>query len=81
LEKHSRQILALISAQRDLTLDETVWRFTSGESREVVARCPASSPVMALPSIKSLWAVERKGADVARAASKAFLTRPPRIYR
>ena len=52
MEKHSRQILALISAQRDLSLDEIVWRFTSGESQEVVARCPASSPVMALPSKK-----------------------------
>ena len=42
-------------------------RFTSGESQEVVARCPASSPVMALPSKKSLQAAERKRADVARA--------------
>jgi transposase len=42
-------------------------RFTSGESQEVVARCPASSPVMASPSKKSLRAAERKRADVARA--------------
>lgn len=42
-------------------------RFTSGESQEVVARCPASSLVMALPSKKSLQAAERKRADVARA--------------
>ena len=67
LEKHSRQILALISTQRILRSMRLFRRFTSGESQEVVARCPASSLVMALPSKKSLQAAERKRADVARA--------------
>ena len=81
LEKHSRQILALISAQRDLTLDEIVSALHKRQIPEVVARCPASSPVMALPSKKvcrrrsasePTWRVH---AD-AGFASKAFLTRP-----
>src|SRR5712691_7815112 len=40
---------------------------TSGESQEAEARFPDSSPATASPSKKSLQAVERKRADVARA--------------
>jgi hypothetical protein len=56
-------------------------RFTSSDPREVVARCPASSPVMASPSKKvcgrrsasePTWRVH---AD-AGFASEALLTRP-----
>ena len=47
-------------------------RFTSGKSQAAAARCPASSPVMALPSKKSLQAAERKRADVARARRRSI---------
>jgi len=43
------------------------WRCESNESGQAGARFPASSPATALASKKSLQAVERKRADVARA--------------
>ena len=50
LEKHSRQILALISEQSDLTLNEIVFRrFTSGESQAAAARFPDFLLAMASP--------------------------------
>jgi transposase len=45
----------------------SLWRCTSGESREAAARSPVSSRATASPSKKSLRAAERKRADVARA--------------
>ena len=42
-------------------------RFTSGESQEVVARCPAFFARHGITVKKSLRAAERKRADVARA--------------
>ena len=67
LEKHSRQILALISAQRDLTLDEIV---SALHKRRIPGSRSALSCFFARHGItvkKSLRAAERKRADVARA--------------
>ena len=47
LEKHSRQILALISAQRDLTLDEIVSALHKRRIPGSRSALSASSPVMA----------------------------------
>jgi transposase len=65
LEKHSRQILALISAQRDLTLDEIV---SALHKRRIPGSRSALSRFFARHGItikKSLQAAERKRADVA----------------
>ena len=67
LEKHSRQILALVSEVSDLTLMRLFRRFTSGESQAAAARCPDFLLAMASPLKKSLRAAERKRADIARA--------------
>ena len=67
LEKHSRQILALIRAQRDLTLDEIV---SALHKRRIPGSRSALSRFFARHGItvkKSLRAAERKRADVARA--------------
>ena len=49
LEKHSRQILALISAQPTLRWMKSFRRFTSGESQAAAAHCPDSSLAIASP--------------------------------
>lgn len=67
LEKYSRQILALIGEQRDLTLDELV---SALRKRRISASRSALSRFFARHGItfkKSLRAEERKRADVARA--------------
>lgn len=67
LEKYSRQILALISAQRDLTLNEMV---SALHKRRIPGSRSALSRFFARHGItvkKSLQAAERKRADVARA--------------
>jgi transposase len=67
LEKHLRQILALISAQPDLTLDEIV---SALHKRRIWGSRSALSRFFARHGItvkKSLQAAERKRADVARA--------------
>src|SRR6476620_103005 len=67
LEKHSRQILALVSAQRDLTLAEIV---SALHKRRIPGSRSALSRFFARRGItvkKSLRAAERKRADVARA--------------
>ena len=67
LEKHSRQILALIGAQPDLTLDEIV---SALHKRRIPGSRSALSRFFARHGIttkKSLRAAERKRADVARA--------------
>jgi transposase len=67
LEKHSRKILALISGQPDLTLDEMV---TMLRKRRIPGSRSALSRFFARHGItvkKSLRAAERKRADVARA--------------
>jgi predicted lipid-binding transport protein (Tim44 family) len=67
LEKHSRQILAVISAQPDLSLDEIV---SALHKRRIPGSRSALSRFFARHGItikKSLRAVERKRADVARA--------------
>src|ERR1700738_3452389 len=66
LEQHSREILALISEQSALTLNEIVSAL-GGVSQAAAARCPDFSLAMVSPSKKSLRAAERKRADVARA--------------
>src|SRR3974390_3824554 len=66
LEKHSRQILALISAQRDLTLNEIV---SALHKRRIPGSRSALSRFFARHGItvkKSLRAAERKRADAAR---------------
>jgi len=66
LEKYSRQILALISGQRDLTLDEIV---SALHRRRIPGSRSALSRFFARHGItikKSLQAAERKRADVAR---------------
>ena len=67
LEKHSRQILALISEVSDLTLNEIVSALHKRQSQAAAARCPDSSLAIGSPLKKSLRAAERKRADVARA--------------
>ena len=73
LEKHSRQILALVSAQRDLTLDEIV---SALHKRRIPGSRSALSRFFARQGRRSAseptWRVH---AD-AGFASKAFLTRP-----
>jgi transposase len=67
LAKYSRQILAVISAQRDLTLDEIV---SALRRRGIPGSRSALSRFFARHAItikKSLRAAERKRADVARA--------------
>src|SRR3974390_3018064 len=67
LEKYSRQILAFISAQRDLTLDEIV---SALHKRRIPGSRRALSRFFARHGItvkKSLRAAERKRADVALA--------------
>src|SRR5215471_15548807 len=67
LEKYSRQILALISARRDLTLNEMV---SALHKRRIPGSRSALSRFFARHGItvkKSLQAAERKRADVARA--------------
>ena len=66
LENYSRQILALISGQRDLTLDEIVLalhRRRIPGSRSVLSRFFARHGITIK---KSLQAAERKRADVTR---------------
>ena len=66
MEKYSRQILALISGQRDLTLDEIVLalhRRRIPGSRSVLSRFFARHGITIK---KSLQAAERKRADVTR---------------
>ena len=81
LEKHSRQILALISAQRDLTLDEIVSALHKRRipgSRSALSRFFARHGI----TVKKKFAgggaqASRRGACTpAGFASKAFLTRP-----
>ena len=64
LEKYSRQILALISAQRDLTLDEIV---SALHKRRIPGSRSALSRFFARHGITVMQAAERKRADVARA--------------
>src|ERR1700730_13423242 len=67
LDKHSRQILALISAQQDLTLNEIV---SALHKRRIPGSRSALSRFVGRHRItvkKSLRAAERKRADVARA--------------
>ena len=86
LEKHSRQILALVSEVSDLTLNEIVSALHKRRipgSRSALSRFLLA---MASPLKKSLRAAERKRADVARARRRwiwqqGFLDWPPRIYR
>ena len=84
MEKYSRQILALISEQRDLTLNEMV---SALHKRRIPGSRSALSRFFARHGItvkKSLQAAERKRADVARARRRwireqGFLT-PPASY-
>src|SRR6202022_3566048 len=67
LEKHARQILALISEESDLTLNEIV---SPLHKRRIPGRrraLPDFLLAMVSPLKKSLRAAERKRADVARA--------------
>ena len=65
MEKHAERILALVSEQRDLTLDEIV---SALDKRRVPTSRSALSRLLAgITFKKSLRAEERKRADVVRA--------------
>jgi transposase len=82
LEKYSRQILALVSAQRDLTLDEIVSALHKRRipgSRSALSRFFARHGITAKKTSAGGGSqASRRGAVNADAgfASKAFLTRP-----
>src|SRR3984893_12378534 len=67
LEKHARQILALISEESDLTLNEIVSALHKRRIPGSRSALPDFLLAMASPLKKSLQAAERKRADVARA--------------
>ena len=67
LEKHAKFLLAQIANKPDLTLDEIVVAMRKRRSPAAAARCGGSSPGATSASKKTLYAVEQKRADVARA--------------